>query len=106
MKTTPNGILVDLVRSMSGVEAQNRLMGMTDREIAVSMMYMEDTDRDYLLNLLAPAKARRVEEERRMHRRLNIRYDQYLKTVENVIRKMQGRGGADRFRSYIRPRRG
>jgi hypothetical protein len=105
MKNTPNQRLVGIVRRLPSVEAHNRLMGLTDREIAMCLAYMGDDDRCYFLNLLAPAKAGRIEEERRLQKRLNVRYDQYLKTIENVIRKVEKKGGAESFRSYIRPRR-
>ena len=105
MKANPNQRLVDMVRRLPSVEAQNRLMGLTDREIALCMAYMGDGDQNYILNLLAPAKVWRIEEERRLQKRLNVRYDQYLKTIENVIRKVERKGGAKSFRSYIRPRK-
>jgi hypothetical protein len=105
VKATPNQRLVDIVRRLPPVEAQNRLMGLTDREIALCMAYMADADRYYILNLLAPAKEVRIEEEIRLQKRLNIRCDQYLKTIENVIKKVEGKGKVEGFRSYIRPRR-
>lgn len=105
MKPTPNQRLVDIIRGLPSVEAQNRLMGLADREIAMCMAYMGDADRYYILDLLAPAKAVRIEEEIRLQKRLNVRYDQYLKTIENVIKKVERKGRAENFRSYIRPRR-
>lgn len=105
MKSSPDRRLMALLRGLSAVEAQNRLMAMTDREIALCMLYMSAGDRSFIGSLLAPAKARRIEEERRLHRRLAIRGDQYRKTVENVIVKVGGEGRAEGFRSYIRPRK-
>ncbi len=101
---SPNDRLVATLRALGPVEAQNRLMRLGDREVALSMMYMRDRDRGELLALLPPPKARRVHDEMVLHRRLVIRYDQYVAAVGVVLASLQeSRPGA--FRSYLRPRR-
>ena len=101
---SPNDRLVAALRALGPVEAQNRLMRLSDREIALSMMYMGDRDRGALLALLPAPKAERINSEMRLHRRLVIRYDQYVTAVESVLSSLeQQRRGT--FRSYLRPRR-
>jgi DNA-binding transcriptional ArsR family regulator len=95
---------VGALRSLPPVAAQNCLMRLGDREIALSMMYMRDRDRAELLALLPDPKARRILAEIALHRRLVIRYDQYVAAVEHVLAGLEERSrGA--FRSYLRPRR-
>jgi hypothetical protein len=93
------------MQSVGRVEAQNRLMGMTDRELAMAMMYMEDRDRSRIFSSLSPSKAGRVREEIRLHGRLNIRYNQYLLAVDQVCSALAKSRPNSPFKSYIRPRR-
>lgn len=92
------------LHALAPVEAQNRLMRLGDREIALAMMYMGDRDRGALLALLPRPKAQRVHDEMVLHRRLVIRYDQYVSAVESVLASLKERRQGP-FRSYIRPRR-
>ncbi len=101
---SPNDRLVAALHALGAVEAQNSLMRLGDREIALAMMYMRDKDRGALLALLPVPKAQRITSEMRLHRRLVIRYDQYVTAVESVLASLEQRGRAA-FRSYLRPRR-
>ena len=101
----PNDEFVRLVRSFKRVDAQNRLMSMADREIALAVMCMEDDDRSYLLSLLSPAKSSRVCEEIELQERLAIGFKQYLKAVEHAIGKLQAPGRTSSIKSYLRPKR-
>ncbi len=60
---SPNDRLAAALRALPPVEAQNRLMRLGDREIALSMMYMKMKDRGALLALLPAPKARRIADE-------------------------------------------
>lgn len=106
MTLSPNDRLLSLVRKMPEAEAQNRLMRIADREIAVSMMYMREHDIAALLSFVAPAKARRVREELALQRHLAVRYEQYRRTIANVIGQLERAGAATPLRSYLRPRSG
>ena len=44
-----NDDLIKLIKSLPRIKVQNFLMAVPDREIALSMMYMKDSDRNYLL---------------------------------------------------------
>ena len=101
---TPNDRLLHALNGLPHVEAQNRLMRLGDREIALSMMYMRDRDRVALLALLPAPKARRVAEEIALHRRLVIRYDQYVSAVSAVVAALEARARTV-FASYLRPHR-
>ena len=69
---TPNELLLRRARTLPRVRVQNSLMRAGDREIALSMMYMEDRDRGFLFSLLPAAKARRVREELTLQGRLKV----------------------------------
>ena len=87
------------------MDAQNRLMSMTAREIALAMICMEDGDRSYLLSLLSPAKSSRVCEEIELQERLSIGFKQYLKAVEQATGKLQAPGKTSSIKSYLRLKR-
>jgi hypothetical protein len=99
---TPDRRLLKLLRSMPASEVQNRLMRITDREIAVSLLYLVQDERRYVLSFLGGAKRRRVEEEVEYTDRMRIRYPQYRIMIENVIAQLGGSGGGP-LRSYLRP---
>ena len=103
---TPNERLLGQLFRMSRVDIQNRLMSTTDREIAISMMYMTDIDRSRLFGFLSKVKSRRIQEELNLHARLSICYKDYLKAIDHVVAKLENTGARSRFQSYLRPRRG
>jgi len=84
---------------------QNRLMRIPDREMALAMMYMEDTDRLYIFSKLSSAKARRIREEIGHNKGVHITYDQYKKTISHVIAGLSGRPKTEKMKSYLRPKR-
>jgi len=81
-------------------------MRIADREIALSMMYTTDRDREFVLSLIAPSKAHRIREEFGFQRHLAVRYDQYLTAIGNVMSQLEREGSTPPIRSYLRPRRG
>lgn len=100
---TKNELLVRRARALPRVHVQNGLMRSGDREIALSMMYMDDPDRTFLLSLLPSAKVRRIREELALQQRLKITYNQYVKAISALTKNLEsGRGGGS-IRSYIRP---
>ncbi len=100
---TPNDILVRRLRSLPKVLVQNGLMRTGDRQIALSMMYMRDTERAYVFSLLPHAKVSRIQEELKLQNRLRITYDQYKKAVAAVSEGIARDRGTDSVKSYIRP---
>ena len=105
MKETPNDKLVSLIRTLPRVELHNRLMVTSDRELALSMLYMNDEDRVLLLKQVTKGKAGRIEEEMQLQTRLRITYVQYRMAIENVIERLTVTKGSPSLKSYLRPRR-
>ena len=70
------------------------------------MMYMKPIEGEYILSVLSQTKRKRIEEERRLHERLNISYDQDLSAVDHMVDALQKSGKSQSFKSYLRPRRG
>lgn len=79
-------------------------MRIADREIAVSMMFMDDRDRRRILGLVAAKKAILIREEFGFQEHLAVRYDQYVATVESVIGQLLHGSRRPPLRSYLRPR--
>jgi hypothetical protein len=102
---SPNDILVRRIRSLPKVTVQNGLMRSGDRLIALSMMFMTDSDKEFLLSLLPVAKVRRIREELQLQRRLKITYEQYKKAVKTIYEGVTREGGSDSTKSYLRPLR-
>lgn len=105
MRNNPARRLLSLAASLPREVAQNRLMRIADRELAVAMMFMDDRERERLLLLLAPAKARRVREELVIQKHITVSYDQYLVMVDHAIGVIENEGRSESLRSYLRPRR-
>ena len=100
---TPNAILVRKLGSLSKVVVQNRLMRVSDREIALSMMYMEDADRGRIFSILAPKKVVRIREELALISRLRVTYEQYSKAISSVTSVVEGEARETGLKSHIRP---
>lgn len=101
---SPDQRLIKLIRSLPPQEAQNRLMRVTDRELAISILYMEKPEQKLVLQRLGASKSRRVRQELDYVSHLRLRYPQYRDVIEQVIERISGRSDGS-IRSYIRPRR-
>ena len=66
---TINDNLINQIRKTHKISIQNKLMGIKDREIALSMIYMKNFDRNYLFSMLSPVKSKRIHEELKMYNR-------------------------------------
>ena len=100
---SPNDMLVRRVRALPRVTVQNALMRLTDRQIALSLRYMEESDRIFLYRLLPETKVRRIREELRLQERVRITYGQYRKTINAVIDALAGGTSGGPRQSYLRP---
>jgi hypothetical protein len=101
----PHEELLRIVRSLPRPDVQNRLMSVTDREMALAMMYLSDRDRDFLLSYVSTRKSVRVREELCLQKHLRITYEQYLRGITNVIESFRSPGPAKSIKSYLRPRK-
>ncbi|MBN1410655.1 MAG: hypothetical protein JW969_07405 [Spirochaetales bacterium] len=101
---TPNDQLVAFIKSMKKIDAHNTLMVIGDRELAISMLYMKDEDRNHILALVSKEKSRRIQDELVLNERLDIRYGQYRMAIDHVIKAMKSKGDRYSLKSYLRPR--
>jgi len=101
---TLNNTLMKLIRTLPRIDVQNTLMTSSDRELALSFLYMDEAERGCVLSLLSAEKRRRVREELTLQERLSITRVQYKRTIESLIitLKLLRRGGD--FKSYLRPK--
>ena len=100
----PDRVLAGLLHSGKHADVQNILMRISDRELAICTIYMEEKDIAFLLSFLPVVKQDRVKQEQIYVARLNLRYPQYRTVIDDVILRLKGLAG-DGIRSYIRPKR-
>ena len=101
---TPDRVLARLLHSGKHADIQNILMRISDRELAICTIYMEEEDITFLLSFLPAVKQDRVKQEQGYVARLNLRYPQYRTVIDDVILRLQGLSGGG-IRSYVRPRK-
>lgn len=101
---TPDQVLSDLLHKGSHANLQNILMRVSDRELAICMLYLSEKDETFLLSFLPVVKQDRIKQEQSYLKKLNIRYPQYRTVIDDVILRLQGAPGGG-IRSYVRPRR-
>ncbi len=101
---TPDKVLANLLHKGSHAQIQNILMRISDRELAICMLYLSEKERTFLLFFLPPVKQKRIGQEQNYLKSLNIRYPQYRTVIDDVILRLQGMSG-EGIRSYVRPRR-
>ena len=100
----PDKVLSGLLHSGKQTDVQNILLRISDRELAICLLYMENNEANYLLSFLPDIKQKRIIQEKDYLSRLNIRYPQYRTVIEDVILRLRGISG-EGIRSYVRPRR-
>lgn len=105
MPAPPQNRLLQVIRRLPTAEAQNRLMSVTDRELALSMMYLSEPDRNFVLSYISGKKSERVREELRLQQKIRITYTQYSRALNNIVNRLQTAGPADSMKSYLRPYR-
>ena len=102
MKESPDKRLIKIIQALSLADAQNRLMRVSDRNLAICMLYMEEVERNFLLNRLGRIKRDRVRQEIGYVQHLRIRYPLYRSVIEQVIISVAA-GKNMGPSSYIRP---
>lgn len=80
-------------------------MRITDRELAICMLYMDEKERPRILTTLGNVKRQRVMQEIGYISHLRLRYPQYRVVIEKVIGVLTGSEDGS-IRSYIRPFKG
>ncbi|MFO8065064.1 MAG: hypothetical protein ACQETQ_01000 [Spirochaetota bacterium] len=97
--------LSQLLVGCPDVVVQNRLITASDRDVALSMLYLKDGDRARMLEKLSAAKQRRIVEELERHEHLQITYAQYESAIRSIIRALEQDSVQQKVHSYVRPRR-
>lgn len=101
-RLAPQDKILGLLRLLKPVDAQNRLMRVPDKELALALLYMVDWQQDYVVAFVGASKGRRVRQELQRNEHVRIAYEQYLTATRVVIRHLEG-GNATAPRSYFRP---
>lgn len=86
------------------INAQNILMKISDREIALSMLYMDQKEENIIFSLLSEQKNKRIKEELSYQKKLKINYKLYCDISENLLKKFKKNKNNKNQRTYIRPR--
>lgn len=89
-RIAPHQEILDLIRAMPVVDVQNRLLRIRDGDLALSMLYMVEMQRNLVISLAGSAKGSRVREALARLEHTRIRYDQYEQTAREVIRALKG----------------
>jgi len=101
----PHRRVLDLIQALPAVDVQNRLLRVTDKEIATALLYMADDERRRVLDLLGTVKGRRISEELTRQQRSRVEYSYYETAVRTVIRNLEG-AAVRGARTYYRPNTG
>jgi len=101
--STPDKVLANLLKAGTHSNIQNILIRISDRELAICMLYLSEKDEIFLLSFLSSVKQNRIKQEQVYVKSLHLRYPQYRTVIDNVILRLQGLSRAG-IRSYIRPR--
>jgi Mg/Co/Ni transporter MgtE len=102
---SPEGRLLEVLKLLSPVDIQNRLLSLTDREFGTALLFLTDAERSRLLSYTSGSKQRRVVEEYHLQDRRQLTYKQYEQIMDQVLRKISGGRRDQNIRSYIRPRK-
>ncbi|MCK4540959.1 MAG: hypothetical protein KAU17_01870 [Spirochaetales bacterium] len=102
---SPEGRLLEVLKLLSPVEIQNRLLSLTDREFGTTLLFLTEAERNRLLSCTSGPKQRRVVEEYHLQERRQLTYKQYEQIMDEVLQKLSGGRRDMSIRSYIRPRK-
>ena len=91
-----------LIQSYPFAQAQNCLMRLTDRELAIAAMHLDEQETDYLFSFIPAGKKTRVAEEICYNRRLNVDDEQYNTITLNIIHRLTSNRPLPKTGSYIR----
>ncbi|MCF7927574.1 MAG: hypothetical protein K9L68_00665 [Spirochaetales bacterium] len=95
--------LIRLLHSMDSATLQNRLMRIQDRSLALSMLYLQKTDRELLFSKLGKSKQTRVREELGFQEHLRITYAQYRLALDIVLSELGRASPGGGMKSYLKP---
>ncbi len=100
----PHDRILDILRTLPTVDGQNRLLRISDANLALALVYMADWQQDYVLSFVGAVKERRVRLEIERQVRSRLPYDRYLRAAEAVESVLRGESPGG-LRTYYRPNR-
>ena len=96
--------LISIIKATPKIYTQNKLMGCTDREIALLMLYMNDAEKNYIYSLIAPSKSERIKQEIILLKRIKIADNVKKSVYVRLIDRFKGGNYKPGPTSYIKPR--
>jgi hypothetical protein len=99
----PDEKIIYLIKFLPKVTVVNKLMKAQDRDIALSMMYMDEKNKEILFSFLSDSKIKRIKSEIKLHKRLKIKYSQYRKAVNTISKALEAQSDSQKKKSYLRP---
>jgi hypothetical protein len=100
---TNNQMLIDAVRRLPAAELQNRLLQIPDRELALAMLYLGDSDKNRILSSMGNSKGNRVGQELSYCIHLRITRKQQEQALLRVVDSLQVNRRHESVKSYLRP---
>ncbi|MFW5826991.1 MAG: hypothetical protein ACOCU4_02805 [Alkalispirochaeta sp.] len=100
----PYRTILDLLRVLPAVDCQNRLMGVSDRDLSMALIYASDQECEQVLSHVGGSKGHRVRLEIARCRRSRTQRLHYETAVAVVVKALQG-ARVTAPKSYYRPSR-
>ena len=100
-KMTPDRKLFKLIQNSNRITIERILNSSSDKEIAVSVLYLSDFERGIIFSYLAPVKRKRVIEE--IRRSPEVKYSIYKLIIEKLIKALETGHQDKKSSSYFKP---
>ncbi len=103
MKTFPHREFIRLIREGDPVKIQSRLMSASDKDLALAVTYLSQSERLYVFSRLSPVKAERIKAV--LDRGAKFGQEEYRTAVTYLNRHLQSDKPLAPLKSYYRPRK-
>ena len=105
MKIDATARIITAVEAVGHITAQNKLMGVNDRDLAIALERMSEDERHVIFANISRSKRQRVEEEIERQSHVNVTYAQYILSAEAIVATLLSKKPGYSTKSYLRPRR-
>ncbi len=105
MKVDATQRIISAVEAVGHVTAQNKLMGVNDRDLAIAVERMSEDEQGIIFANISRSKRQRIEEEIERQSHVNVTHGQYILSAEAVVAALLSRKPGYSTKSYLRPRR-
>lgn len=95
-------MFIRLIREGEPVKIQSRLMNASDKDLAMAVTYLDESERLFVFSRLSPAKAERVKAV--LARGASFGRGEYNSTVNHLNRHLLSARPLPPLKSYYRPR--